>query len=122
MYACLSIVCNFIKWFNSVSLSHTRVSLHVDSIPLPEFPKPPAHPCTDDDLKICDFKKDCPAGEDEAQCGEFLYYYVHVMLRLFVINVCLVLYLRSFKKDHMAHLFPMAHFLFIYTFSIYFMM
>uniref|UniRef100_A0A9J7XLE9 MAM domain-containing protein n=1 Tax=Cyprinus carpio carpio TaxID=630221 RepID=A0A9J7XLE9_CYPCA len=44
-----------------------------ESMSRPGFPKPPAHPCTDDDLKICDFKKDCPAGEDEAQCGDFWY-------------------------------------------------
>ncbi|XP_016407423.1 apical endosomal glycoprotein [Sinocyclocheilus rhinocerous] len=44
-----------------------------ESMSRPEFPKPPAHPCTDDDLKICDFKEDCPAGEDEAQCGDFSY-------------------------------------------------
>ncbi|KAK2872509.1 hypothetical protein Q8A67_022406 [Cirrhinus molitorella] len=42
-----------------------------ESMPVPDFPKPPTHPCTDDDLKICDFKEDCPAGEDEAQCGDF---------------------------------------------------
>lgn len=44
---------------------------------LPVFPKPPAKPCIGDSLKICDFHEDCPAGEDEAQCGEYhLYKYV----------------------------------------------
>ncbi|XP_050949827.1 apical endosomal glycoprotein [Labeo rohita] len=44
-----------------------------ESMPDPEYPRPPPHPCTNDDLKICDFKEDCSAGEDEAQCGDFAY-------------------------------------------------
>ncbi|KAK7131349.1 hypothetical protein R3I94_016476 [Phoxinus phoxinus] len=44
-----------------------------ESMPWPAFPKPPAKPCIEDSLKICDFQKDCPAGEDEAQCGDFSY-------------------------------------------------
>ncbi|KAG1943364.1 MAM and LDL-receptor class A domain-containing protein [Pimephales promelas] len=44
-----------------------------DNASMPVFPKPPAKPCIEDSLKICDFKEDCPAGEDEAQCGDFSY-------------------------------------------------
>ncbi len=80
------------------------LTLHVESIPPPKFPKPPADPCTDDDLKICDFKKDCPAGEDEAQCGEFLYYcYVHIMLRFFIVFKCIITHKKYFAIN--VHLF-----------------
>nr|XP_055035973.1 apical endosomal glycoprotein [Misgurnus anguillicaudatus] len=43
-----------------------------ESMPKPEFPKSPPHPCTEDS-KICDFAIDCLKGEDEAQCGDFSY-------------------------------------------------
>ncbi|XP_018548610.1 apical endosomal glycoprotein isoform X2 [Lates calcarifer] len=39
---------------------------------LAAFPKPPRHPCTDQD-KICDFQPDCAEAEDEAKCGDFSY-------------------------------------------------
>lgn len=68
-------VCNFKKQFSKVSFFF--ISLHTESMPIPGFPKPPAGPCIEDSLKICDFHEDCPAGEDEAQCGEY-HLYKHV--------------------------------------------
>ncbi|XP_030625025.1 apical endosomal glycoprotein isoform X2 [Chanos chanos] len=37
------------------------------------FPQSPGNPCTDDINKMCNFKKDCESGEDEAKCGDFSY-------------------------------------------------
>ncbi|TRY88578.1 hypothetical protein DNTS_034551 [Danionella cerebrum] len=44
-----------------------------EDMPEPGFPKPPAHSCIEDLLKICDFHEDCANGEDEARCGDFSY-------------------------------------------------
>jgi len=60
---------------------------------MPVFPKPPAKPCIEDSLKICDFKEDCPAGEDEAQCGEYhLYNYVCVLSEFACLFWCIQVY------------------------------
>ncbi|KAK2888523.1 apical endosomal glycoprotein [Channa argus] len=39
---------------------------------LPNFPKPPKHPCTEPD-KMCNFHLDCEGAADEAKCGDFFY-------------------------------------------------
>ncbi|XP_063067115.1 apical endosomal glycoprotein [Engraulis encrasicolus] len=41
--------------------------------PIPSWPKPPGHPCTDQLELYCNFHADCSEAEDEAQCGDFSY-------------------------------------------------
>lgn len=54
-------------------------------MPMPEFPKSPAHPCTEES-KICDFVEDCVNGDDEAQCGEGFICLCALMFSVSMIN------------------------------------
>ncbi|KAF7696752.1 hypothetical protein HF521_005170 [Silurus meridionalis] len=56
---------------DDISLS-PECRLSNESVRPEKFPKPPKKPCAEAS-KICDFNKDCPEGDDEAQCGDFSY-------------------------------------------------